>query len=164
MELADCAWHEMGCMQCPRFGLFGMCKLGTGPAQPLLPHCLALCFMVPILKCNACRAVALRVSYAKMVDNACSTFALCLSFAFVHLQWAEEQISHHEATPSGIQHEVTDRITKGGGRVDYVSVTDAENLQELKHFISGQEVLVAIDAFFGSVRLIDNVVTVKQAG
>ncbi|DBA98444.1 TPA: hypothetical protein ACH3X3_012448 [Trebouxia sp. C0006] len=87
--------------------------------------------------------------------------AVCISQA---LKWAEEQISHHEATPSGIQHEVTDRITKGGGRVDYVSVTDAENLQELKHFISGQEVLVAIAAFFGSVRLIDNVVTVKQAG
>ncbi|KAL0042229.1 hypothetical protein WJX77_006723 [Trebouxia sp. C0004] len=62
--------------------------------------------------------------------------AVCISQA---LKWAEGQISHHEAAPSGIQHEVTDRISKGGGRVDYVSVTDAENLQELKQFVAGQE-------------------------
>lgn len=62
-----------------------------------------------------------------------------------------------------IQHDVRDMISTGGGRVDYVSVTDAENLQEIKHFIPGQEVLVAVAAFFGPVRLIDNVVAVKQA-
>ena len=137
-----------------------MCKVQA--QHSLCCHTILHC--VSDLKCNACRALALRVSSATMVDEDCSIFALCLSFALVCLQWAEEQISHHAATPSSIQHEVTDRISKGGGRVDYVSVTDAENMQELKHFISGQEVLVAIAAFFGSVRLIDNVVTVKQAG
>lgn len=122
------------------------------------------CSVFQLSHSNACRALALRVGFAILVGNACSAFALCLSFALVCLQWAEEQISHYEATPSGIQHEVTDRISKGGGRVDYVNVTDAENLQELKHFVSGQEVLVAIAAFFCSVRLIDNIVAVKQAG
>ncbi len=78
------------------------------------------------------------------------------------LQWAETEISQQDATPSGIQQEVNDRISRGGGKVDYISVTDAENLQELKHFVPGQEVLVAIAAFFGSVRLIDNAVAVKQ--
>lgn len=77
------------------------------------------------------------------------------------LQWADDEISQHQATPSGIQHEVMQRISKGGGRVDYVSVTDAENLQQLNHFVPGQDVLVAIAAFFGSVRLIDNVVAAK---
>ena len=53
-------------------------------------------------------------------------------------------------------------MQEGGGRVDYVSVTDADNLQELQDFVAGQAVLVAVAVFFGAVRLIDNVVAVKQ--
>lgn len=57
---------------------------------------------------------------------------------------------------------MTNRIQQAGGRMDYVSITDAKNLRDLKQFVAGQESLVALACFFGSVRLIDNVVAVKQ--
>lgn len=85
--------------------------------------------------------------------------AVCISHA---LKWAEAAISHQDPAPSDIQQEVADRINKASGRVDYVSVTDAENLQKLERFLPGQDVLVAVAAFFGSVRLIDNVVAARQ--
>lgn len=78
------------------------------------------------------------------------------------LQWADGQIAQGCVSPSDIQQEVKARVQQAGGRVDYVSVTDAENLQELMQFEAGQEVLVALAVFFGSVRLIDNVVAVKK--
>ena len=49
-------------------------------------------------------------------------------------------------------------VAEGGGRVDYVVMVDAENLQPLEQFLPATEVLVALAAFFGTVRLIDNVV------
>lgn len=77
------------------------------------------------------------------------------------LQWADGQIAQGSVSPSDVQQEVKNIINQAGGRIDYVSVTDAENLQDLEHFVAGQEVLVALAVFFGSVRLIDNVVAVK---
>ncbi|KAL3131838.1 hypothetical protein ABBQ38_007551 [Trebouxia sp. C0009 RCD-2024] len=85
--------------------------------------------------------------------------AVCISQA---LKWADGQIAQGCVSPSDIQQEVKARVQQAGGRVDYVSVTDAENLQELMQFEAGQEVLVALAVFFGSVRLIDNVVAVKK--
>ena len=80
----------------------------------------------------------------------------------MYLQWADGQIAQGGVSPSDIQQEVKARVEKAGGQADYVSVTDAENLQELQQFETGQEVLVALAVYFGSVRLIDNVVTAKQ--
>ena len=74
------------------------------------------------------------------------------------LQWAESQIRSGSKTPGEVQQGVTDQVSQGGGRVDYVVTVDAENLQPLKELIPAQEVLVAVAAFFGTVRLIDNVV------
>lgn len=85
--------------------------------------------------------------------------AVCISQA---LKWAESQIVQGDISPSGLQQQVSSRMQEGGGRVDYVSVTDADNLQELQDFVAGQAVLVAVAVFFGAVRLIDNVVAVKQ--
>lgn len=84
----------------------------------------------------------------------------CVKVPF--LQWAEGQIAQGNVSPADVQQQVKDRIQQAGGRIDYVSITDANNLQDLKHFVTGQEVLVALACFFGSVRLIDNVVAVKQ--
>lgn len=78
------------------------------------------------------------------------------------MQWADSQIAQGSVTPSDVQQEVANRIQQAGGRMDYVSVTDAENLQDLKQFVAEQESLVALACFFGSVRLIDNIVAVKQ--
>ena len=60
--------------------------------------------------------------------------------------------------PSLVQQIMEQRVSQGGGRIDYVVVADGENLQPLQQFVPGQEVLVALAAFFGTVRLIDNVV------
>ena len=81
---------------------------------------------------------------------------------FLLLQWADDKIAQGNVSPADVEQEVKNRLQQAGGQVDYVSVTDAENLQDLKHFVAGQEVLVALACFFGSVRLIDNVVAVKQ--
>lgn len=74
------------------------------------------------------------------------------------VQWAESQIASGFKAPSEVQQGVADQVSQGGGRVDYVVAVDAENLQPLEQFVSAQEVLVAVAALFGTVRLIDNVV------
>lgn len=65
--------------------------------------------------------------------------------------------------PTDIQQTVVQRVAEGGGRVDYVVVVDAENLQPLQQFLPASDVLVALAAFFGTVRLIDNVVATCKA-
>lgn len=94
--------------------------------------------------------------------SAAATFLFTFWVKVLFLQWADGQVAQGNVSPADIQQEVENRIQQAGGRVDYVSVTDAENLQKLKHFVARQEVLVALACFFGSVRLIDNVVAVKQ--
>lgn len=79
------------------------------------------------------------------------------------MQLAESEIAGGDSTPAHVQQTVEQCVTQGGGRVDYVVVVDAENLQNLQHFTTGQEVLVAVAAFFGTVRLIDNVVASCKA-
>lgn len=57
-----------------------------------------------------------------------------------------------------LQHQVADAVSAGGGRVDYVEVVDARTLRPLAGGeVAGQAVLIAVAAFFGKVRLIDNV-------
>ena len=43
-----------------------------------------------------------------------------------------------------------------GGRVDYVEVVDSHHLVHMEEIVPGST-LVAVAAFFGSVRLIDNI-------
>ena len=52
---------------------------------------------------------------------------------------------------------VAERVGASGGRVDYVEVRDATELTELGAIGAGQEVLIAVAAHYGDVRLIDNV-------
>lgn len=52
--------------------------------------------------------------------------------------------------------QVRDRIEQYGGRVDYVEVVDAEELDPLDAIAGGSLVMVAVAAFYGDVRLIDN--------
>lgn len=52
---------------------------------------------------------------------------------------------------------MAEAVAAGGGRVDYVEVVDARTLRPLGGALSGRSVLVAVAAFFGAVRLIDNV-------
>lgn len=61
------------------------------------------------------------------------------------------------ADAAALQARVAEAVAAGGGRVDYVEVVDACTLRPLGGALSGRSVLVAVAAFFGSVRLIDNV-------
>lgn len=51
---------------------------------------------------------------------------------------------------------IRDGIAKAGGRVDYVEIRDAETLGEVTG--KTRDILVAVAAFFGATRLIDNVI------
>lgn len=50
---------------------------------------------------------------------------------------------------------VISRISSAGGRVDYVETVDAESLEPVETF--AQKTLVAVAAYFGNTRLIDNI-------
>ncbi|KAK9837099.1 hypothetical protein WJX81_002708 [Elliptochloris bilobata] len=72
------------------------------------------------------------------------------------LRWAEEACSRGEAPGVQVLRQgVADRISAAGGRVDYVEVVDADELVPVEE-LDARPVLVAVAAFFGSVRLMDN--------
>lgn len=50
---------------------------------------------------------------------------------------------------------IRQQITDGGGKVDYVEILDADTLTEITD--STRQILVAVAVYFGSTRLIDNV-------
>lgn len=79
---------------------------------------------------------------------------VCISRALAE---AREQACAGACTSAAaLQQQVADSIAAGGGRVDYVAVVDAATLRPLEG-VAGKGVLIAVAAFFGSVRLIDNV-------
>lgn len=84
-------------------------------------------------------------------------------WSWCDVQWAESEIVACRSSPALVQRTVEAVIGQGGGRVDYIVVEDADSLQALSDFTTGREVLVAVAAFFGTVRLIDNVVAVCGA-
>ncbi len=49
---------------------------------------------------------------------------------------------------------------KSSGVIDYISVANAETLEELDSLFSGQNILVSLAVRFGSTRLIDNITAV----
>lgn len=72
------------------------------------------------------------------------------------LRWAKESV---EGGSVWAAEEARARIAAGieasGGRVDYVSIVDQENLKPVTK-VGDQPILIAVAAFYGSVRLIDN--------
>ena len=53
--------------------------------------------------------------------------------------------------------EIAEKITANGGRVDYVEAVDADELESIS--VKGDRpVMIALAAYFGSTRLIDNMV------
>lgn len=70
------------------------------------------------------------------------------------LKEAEDSIKNGESDPRKISESVKLRISQSGGRVDYVEILDAETLEPV-NMIKGKT-LIAVAAFFGTTRLIDN--------
>lgn len=72
------------------------------------------------------------------------------------LQQAEKLIAQGERDPKKVVEAISRLIMRGSAaRVEYVSIVDADNLGEVPE-IRG-EVLIALAAFFGKTRLIDNI-------
>eukprot|EP00891_Asterochloris_glomerata_P001325 jgi/Astpho2/1325/e_gw1.00024.24.1_t len=80
--------------------------------------------------------------------------AVCVSQA---LQVVLASTSGPAISTQQLQDQIAERIASGGGRVDYVEVVDAAELQRCED-VRSQPTLIAVAAFFGKVRLIDNVV------
>lgn len=57
--------------------------------------------------------------------------------------------------PESVTDEIRMSIEAAGGKVDYIEMLDAETLEPVS--VSTQQVLIAIAVFFGTTRLIDNV-------
>ena len=74
------------------------------------------------------------------------------------LRRAEELARAGERSPSAIVQEMTGIIsTAPSARIDYLSVADAETLEELSSLQPGRTALVSLAVRFGTTRLIDNI-------
>jgi pantoate--beta-alanine ligase len=73
------------------------------------------------------------------------------------LQAAEAMIGEGEGDPAAVKKKITESIReKKSVRIDYIEITDAETLTPLR--VIDRPVLIALAAFVGSTRLIDNVI------
>ena len=75
------------------------------------------------------------------------------------LQEAQDTVQRQETvTSERLKAKISSEIERHGGIIDYVEIVHAENLQPLADSQIGRvPTLVAVAAFFGKVRLIDNI-------
>jgi pantoate--beta-alanine ligase len=74
------------------------------------------------------------------------------------LKHAEERIRNGAASAPEIVAEMRNLIAGGsGGVIDYLSIADAESLEELDSVSAGRSILISLAVRFGTTRLIDNV-------
>jgi pantoate--beta-alanine ligase len=75
---------------------------------------------------------------------------------FQALEWARKAIDSGERAADTLAQGIRERIEATSGRIDYVSVVDFETLRDVP--VVRGTVLIAVAAFFGATRLIDNVI------
>jgi pantoate--beta-alanine ligase len=76
---------------------------------------------------------------------------------FRALQRGHSMIRNGERNSSTVREALTSMIsTESSGSVDYVSLADAEMLEEKESLSAGDEVLLSLAVRFGGTRLIDN--------
>jgi len=80
--------------------------------------------------------------------------ALCISQG---LKWAQASAASGVTEAAVLRQHIVDLISGAQGQVDYVEVLDAENLNPVSA-VADRDVVIAVAAKFGSVRLLDNVV------
>jgi len=74
------------------------------------------------------------------------------------LQLGEKRIRDGKADAAAVKAEMRALITAGSsGVIDYVSVADAEKLQELEGPVGNPPILLSLAVRFGATRLIDNI-------
>jgi pantoate--beta-alanine ligase len=84
--------------------------------------------------------------------------ALCISKS---LHKAEKLIAEGKVSPKDLEAEVRREIGLGSpDSIDYVSIVDYATLQETS--VLGEKTVLAVAAFFGTTRLIDNMIITKE--
>ncbi|MBO5724590.1 MAG: pantoate--beta-alanine ligase, partial [Lentisphaeria bacterium] len=73
------------------------------------------------------------------------------------LKEAGEKIAAGETDLTVLTEEIARKITANGGRVDYVEAVDADELENVTRK-GDRKVMIALAAYFGTTRLIDNMV------
>ncbi len=71
------------------------------------------------------------------------------------LESAKSAIRNGEKNAGRIRKSVSDGISSSGGRIDYVEIVDADNLEPVAKLTGN--ILIAVAAFFDKTRLIDNI-------
>ena len=71
------------------------------------------------------------------------------------LREARTQLEKGERDLTKLTAEIAAKITAAGGKVDYVESVDAEELEPVEKY-QGRPVMIALAAYFGTTRLIDN--------
>ena len=71
------------------------------------------------------------------------------------LREARAELEKGEKDLSKITSEIAAKITAAGGKVDYVEAVDADELEPVTQY-QGKPVMIALAAYFGTTRLIDN--------
>lgn len=75
------------------------------------------------------------------------------------LKEAQQMLLSGEKDIAGILDFIKAEITKKGGKVDYVECVDGETLEDVREKTS-KEIMIVLAAYFGSTRLIDNILFV----
>lgn len=73
------------------------------------------------------------------------------------LQKAKSQILAGETGTHKIISQIKNEISENGGKIDYIKIVDADNLQKIENLLSKNKILIATAVFFGRTRLIDNI-------
>ncbi len=109
--------------------------------------------VAPIVREADGLAMSSRNVYLSPVERAESTVL------YRSLRRAEEMIIAGERNSGRIRSEMVAVISASRvARIDYVSVADAESLEEAEELKPGKRTLVSLAVFFGSTRLIDNII------
>ena len=71
------------------------------------------------------------------------------------LREARAELEKGERDLTKLTAEIAEKITAAGGKVDYVEAVDADELEPVAAY-QGKPVMIALAAYFGTTRLIDN--------
>ena len=71
------------------------------------------------------------------------------------LREARAELEKGERDLTKLTAEIAAKITAAGGKVDYVEAVDADELEPVTAY-QGKPVMIALAAYFGTTRLIDN--------
>ncbi len=107
--------------------------------------------IAPLVRESNGLAISSRNSYLNKDER---RNALSISKALHQIK--KEVVKLHIHNKQQITDAISKQITKAGGEIDYVSIYDAETLDDISE--KSKKILIACAATFGKARLIDNVV------